>query len=71
MQEQGLDLSEVHGNESWCIPVPATFVVGRGGIVVAGKVEPDFRKRMGLEEIAAALRAAPGMKPAKTERPKG
>jgi peroxiredoxin len=64
LQEQGLDLDEVHGNERWCVPVPATFVIGRGGRVVARKIEPDFRERMNIEEIIAALRTAPSVKEA-------
>lgn len=58
MQSQGLDLGEVHGNDSWCLPVPATFVLGRGGRVLARKIEPDFRKRMSIDEIRTALRDA-------------
>jgi peroxiredoxin len=44
------------GNDSWALPIPATFVVGRGGIITARFMDPDFRKRMTIEELLAALR---------------
>ena len=57
MQDQGLDLGEVHGNESWCVPVPATFVLDGSARVVARRIEPDFRERMSIEEIGSALQS--------------
>jgi peroxiredoxin len=59
MRDQGLDLAEVHGNESWCVAVPATFVLDGSARVVARRIEPDFRKRMSIEEIGSALRSLP------------
>lgn len=40
------------------LPIPATFVVGRDGLVKARFVDPDFRKRMAVEDLIAALKAA-------------
>jgi len=57
MRDHGLDLDEVHGNKSWCVPVPATFVLDGSARVVARQIEPDFRKRLSIEEIASALRS--------------
>src|SRR5208337_3104409 len=53
----GLDLAEYQGNESWMVPVPATFVVGRDGLVRARFVDPDYRRRMTIESMLAAFRA--------------
>ena len=53
-----VDLSEFHGNDSWMLPIPATFVVGRDGLVKARFVDPDFRKRMEIDELIAALARA-------------
>ena len=53
-----LDLSEFHGNDGWVLPIPATFVVGRDGLVKARFVDPDFRKRMEIDDLVAAVRAA-------------
>jgi len=58
MAEHGVDLAEVNGNDSWCVPVPATFVVDQDGRVIARTVEADFRKRMSIEDIRSALSAA-------------
>jgi peroxiredoxin len=53
-----LDLSEFHGNDGWVLPIPATFVVGRDGLVKARFVDPDFRKRMEIDDLVAAVRSA-------------
>jgi peroxiredoxin len=53
-----LDLSDFHGNDGWVLPIPATFVVGRDGLVKARFVDPDFRKRMEIDDLIAALRSA-------------
>ena len=52
------DLSNFHGNDGWMLPIPATFVVGRDGLVKARFVDPDFRKRMEIEDLIAALKGA-------------
>jgi len=53
-----LDLSDFHGNAGWVLPIPATFVVGRDGLVKARFVDPDFRKRMEIDDLLAALKSA-------------
>jgi peroxiredoxin len=57
MRDQGLDLGQIHGNQSWCVPVPATFVLDGSARVVARRIEPDFRERMSIEEISSALQS--------------
>jgi peroxiredoxin len=52
------DMSNFHGNDGWVLPIPATFVVGRGGVVKARFVDPDFRRRMEIDDLIAALRSA-------------
>lgn len=54
----GLDIMRYQGNESWFVPLPATFVVGRDGIILGRKVDPDFRHRMDVEDILASLGSA-------------
>jgi peroxiredoxin len=51
------DLPAYQGNSSWMLPIPATFVVGRDGTVKARFVDPDYRKRMAIEDLLAALKA--------------
>jgi peroxiredoxin len=52
------DMAKFHGNDSWMLPIPAVFVVGRDGIVKARFVDPDFRKRMEVDDLLEALEGA-------------
>jgi peroxiredoxin len=52
------DLPSYQGNDAWMLPIPATFVVGTDGIIKARFVDPDYRKRMDIDEMLEALRAA-------------
>jgi peroxiredoxin len=54
----GRVLPDYHGNDSWTLPIPATFVVGRDGIIRARFIDPDFRRRMTVEELIDALKGA-------------
>ena len=53
-----LDLSDFHGNDGWVLPIPATFVIGRDGLVKARFVDPDFRKRMEIDDLIKAVEDA-------------
>ena len=57
-RQAGIDLALFHSNEGWFLPIPATFIIGSDGIVVAKMADPDFRKRMEPEKILAALQKA-------------
>jgi peroxiredoxin len=57
--ELGIDLGVLQRNDGWFLPIPATFVVGRDGRILARFLDPDFRKRMPEDEILGALRSAP------------
>jgi peroxiredoxin len=56
MTKIGRRLPQYQGNDSWMLPIPATFVVGQDGRVKARFVDPDYRKRMAVEELIAALK---------------
>jgi peroxiredoxin len=56
MQQIGRDLPRYQGNASWMLPIPATFVVGQDGRIKARFIDPDYRKRMAIEELIAALK---------------
>lgn len=55
MTEAGWDIAPYQANAAWLLPIPATFVVGRTGHVIARYVDPDYRKRMAVNEILSAL----------------
>jgi len=52
------DIASFQGNDGWVLPIPATFVVGRDGLVKARFVDPDFRKRMEIDDLIDALKSA-------------
>lgn len=54
----GRDIPSYQGNTSWMLPIPATFVVGTDARIKARFVDPDYRKRMGVEALLTALRSA-------------
>jgi len=57
MKAGGFDIAPYQGNETWMLPIPATFVVGRDGLVKARCIDPDYRRRMELDDIVAAVAA--------------
>ena len=58
MISSGSDPSVSQGTDNWMLPIPATFIVGTDGIVRARFVNPDYRTRMAIEDMLAALRSA-------------
>jgi peroxiredoxin len=60
MRQHGVDLNQIHGDGSWIVPVPATFVIGADRRVIARLVEHDFRRRMNVEDIRAVLAGTDG-----------
>ena len=58
MRGRGFHLETFHGNDGWFVPLPATFVVGSDGRVVSRFIDPDFRRRMEIEDILSALAEA-------------
>lgn len=57
LSQRGRVLPGYHGNDAWMLPIPATFVVARDGRIRARFVDPDFRRRMDIDELIAALSA--------------
>jgi len=56
MTKIGRMLPQYQGNDSWMLPIPATFVVGEDGRIKARFVDPDYRKRMTIDDLIAALK---------------
>jgi peroxiredoxin len=55
LSQRGRVLPAYHGNDAWMLPIPATFVVGTDGLITARFVDPDFRRRMDIDDLIAAL----------------
>jgi len=56
MTKIGRMLPQYQGNDSWMLPIPATFVVGKDGRIKSRFVDPDYRKRMAIEDLINALK---------------
>lgn len=56
----GIDIEASNGEASQTLPVPATFVIGKGGRVLKAFVDADYTKRAEPDEIIAALKEADG-----------
>ena len=57
-QRPDRDIAKFQGNDSWMLPIPATFIVGRSGTIGARFVDPDYRRRMAIDDLVAALCSA-------------
>ena len=55
MAARGRRLPDYQGNDTWMLPIPATFVVGQDGIIKRRFVDPDFRLRMDVDDLLSAL----------------
>jgi peroxiredoxin len=58
MPKAGVDLPLYQGNDAWMLPVPATFVVGTDGLIKARHVDPDYRRRIEIDDLVTALKNA-------------
>ena len=55
-KRMGHQMPVFQGNESWFLPIPATFVLDGEGRIVDRMIDPDFRlNRMAVDRILAAL----------------
>lgn len=57
-EKAGHALPERNGDGTWALPMPATFVIKRGGRIAAAFVEPDYRRRLDPNDALAALMAS-------------
>jgi peroxiredoxin len=54
-QRLSLDLADYNGPGRYVLPVPATFVIDRSGVIRAAFADVDYRKRMEPADIVEAL----------------
>lgn len=45
-QKFGHDLPTRNGDGQWSLPMPATFIVAKGGVIAHASVDPDYRTRL-------------------------
>jgi len=52
----GIDLARYNGEDSWTLPMPARYVIGRDSIIRARDVNVDYTVRPEPEQTLAELR---------------
>ena len=50
------DLEKRNGESSWQLPMPARFLIDRGGVVRYAEADPDYTTRPEPEETLAVLK---------------
>lgn len=53
--EWGLDLPGFNGEDSWELPIPATYVISKDGKIVSAYINKNYTERMEPEDIIKAL----------------
>ena len=56
----GIDLAKGNGDGTWHLPMPARFVIDRGGIIRAADADPDYTRRPEPARTVEVLRALRG-----------
>jgi peroxiredoxin len=51
----GADLTAFNGEDSWTLPMPARFVIGRDGVIAYAEVNPDYTRRPEPSDIFPIL----------------
>lgn len=52
------DLPSFNGDDSWTLPMPGRFVIGRDGVILYAEVNPDYTRRPEPEDMLPAIRKA-------------
>lgn len=54
----GWNVPDYQGMRGWILTIPSVFVVRQDGRIAARHIDPDYRKRMELDDLIAASRCA-------------
>ena len=57
LERLGNDLPVLNGDDSFTLPLPATYLIGQDGIITYAYVNADYRLRADPEEVLAVLEA--------------
>ncbi|KPH77495.1 peroxiredoxin-like family protein [Bosea vaviloviae] len=58
LRSNGKALSRINGDDSWELPVPATYVIGTDRRVLLASLHIDYRRRLEPDAILGALQTA-------------
>jgi peroxiredoxin len=56
LEKARIDLPARNGDDAWTLPVPATYIVARGGRIALAHIDTDYRKRLDPEAVLAVLK---------------
>ena len=56
-EQWGIDIPAANGDDTFELPVPATYVIDRDGVIRAAHVDKDYTRRMEPADIITALKA--------------
>ena len=48
-------LPDMNGDDSWVLPIPATYVIDRDGTIALSFIDVDYRKRLEPADVSRAL----------------
>ena len=51
----GIDFYDVNGSIGATLPVPTVYIINKKGIIIFKHFDPDFRKRVSVQEILLHL----------------
>jgi peroxiredoxin len=51
----GANLKQAHSDDSQTLPIPATFILNKEGIVVWRHVDPNYKKRSSAQDIVSYI----------------
>jgi peroxiredoxin len=54
----GWNVPDYNDSPSWMMPIPSAFIVRKDGIIAERRIDPDYRQRMDLDDLLAAVRSA-------------
>ena len=54
----GRKVPDYQGNQAWVMPIPRPSSSPRTGVITARFIDPDYRRRMTIEDLLAALKSA-------------
>ncbi len=57
VEQLGIDMAQQNADGSWCLPVPATYVVDQAGVIRARHVSMDITSRMEPDDAAGSIDA--------------
>jgi peroxiredoxin len=57
LRSNGKALPRINGDDSWELPLPATYVIANDGRIAHAAIEVDYRRRLEPEAIVAALQS--------------